>query len=58
LGTQETLVQSLQAAGFKDQVGERLSTILYYDTPEDVGGAAFAGGSVALAYARFAAHIR
>jgi hypothetical protein len=58
LGTQETLVQTLQAAGFKDVVGERLSTILHYDTPEDACGAAFAGGPVALAYSRFAAHTR
>jgi ubiquinone/menaquinone biosynthesis C-methylase UbiE len=58
LGTQETLVQTLRAAGFKDVVGERLSTLLYYDTPEDACGAAFAGGPVALAYSRFDAHTR
>jgi ubiquinone/menaquinone biosynthesis C-methylase UbiE len=58
LGTQETLVQTVQAAGFRDVVGERLSTVLHYDTPEDACGAAFAGGPVALAYSRFAAHTR
>jgi len=49
-------VQTLQAAGFKDVVGERLSTTLHYDTPEKACGAAFAGGPVALAYVRFNAH--
>jgi ubiquinone/menaquinone biosynthesis C-methylase UbiE len=58
LGTQDTLVQTLQAAGFKDVVGERLSTMLHYETPEDACGAAFAGGPVALAYSRFDAHTR
>lgn len=58
LGTQDTLMQTLQAAGFKDVVGERLSTMLHYETPEDACGAAFAGGPVALAYSRFDAHTR
>jgi SAM-dependent methyltransferase len=58
LGTQEILAQTFQRAGFKDIVGERLSTLLHYDTPEDACRAAFAGGPVALAYARFDARTR
>jgi hypothetical protein len=53
LGTQDMLAQTFEAAGFKDVVSERLSTILSYDSPADACGAAFAGGPVALAYARF-----
>jgi ubiquinone/menaquinone biosynthesis C-methylase UbiE len=53
LGTQDMLLQTFQAAGFKDVVSERLCTMLRYDTPEDACGAAFAGGPVALAYSRF-----
>lgn len=58
LGTQETLVQTLQEAGFTDVVCQRLSTLLDYATPEDACGAAFAGGPVALAYAHFDAPTR
>jgi ubiquinone/menaquinone biosynthesis C-methylase UbiE len=58
LGTQEVLAQTFQTAGFKDIVGERLSTLLHYTTPEDACRAAFAGGPVALAYARFDARTR
>jgi ubiquinone/menaquinone biosynthesis C-methylase UbiE len=58
LGTQETLGQALQAAGFQEVESERLATMLHYETPEDACGAAFAGGPVALAYARFDAHTR
>jgi hypothetical protein len=39
-------------------VGERLSTLLHYNTPEDACRAAFAGGPVALAYAQFDARTR
>jgi SAM-dependent methyltransferase len=53
LGTQDMLAQTFEMAGFKDVVSERLSTILSYDSPADACGAAFAGGPVALAYARF-----
>jgi ubiquinone/menaquinone biosynthesis C-methylase UbiE len=58
LGTQETLAQTFQTAGFKDIVGERLATLLHYTTSEDACRAAFAGGPVALAYARFDARTR
>ena len=57
-GTGTTLEQTFQAAGFKDIASERLSTVLHYATPEDACGAAFAGGPVALAYARFADRTR
>lgn len=53
LGTQEMLKQAFETAGYKDVVSERLSTLLDYDSPADACGAAFAGGPVALAYARF-----
>jgi ubiquinone/menaquinone biosynthesis C-methylase UbiE len=58
LGTQDTLLQTFQAADFKDVVSERLCTMLRYDTPEEAYGAAFAGGPVALAYSRFDARTR
>jgi ubiquinone/menaquinone biosynthesis C-methylase UbiE len=58
LGTQTTLEQTFQAAGFKDVGSERLSTVLHYDSPAAACGAAFAGGPVALAYAHFDARIR
>lgn len=53
LGTQDMLAQTFEMAGFKDMTSARLSTILHYDAPADACGAAFAGGPVALAYARF-----
>jgi ubiquinone/menaquinone biosynthesis C-methylase UbiE len=53
LGTQDMLAQTFEMAGFKDVASARLSTILHYDLPADACGAAFAGGPVALAYARF-----
>ena len=57
-GTKDMLAQTFQAAGFKDIVSERLSTILYYASPADACGAAFAGGPVALAYSHFDARTR
>jgi ubiquinone/menaquinone biosynthesis C-methylase UbiE len=58
LGTKDMLAQTFQAAGFKDIVSERLSTILHYASPADACGAAFAGGPVALAYSHFDARTR
>jgi ubiquinone/menaquinone biosynthesis C-methylase UbiE len=58
LGTGDMLAQTFQAAGFKDIVSERLSTILHYASPADACSAAFAGGPVALAYSRFDARTR
>src|SRR4029077_740878 len=44
LGTQETLRQVVQGAGFTDVEDERLSTILHYETPEDAPSVDSAGG--------------
>ena len=53
LGTGEALALTLEAAGFGDVVVERFATTLEYASGADACGAAFAGGPVALAYARF-----
>jgi len=58
LGTQDMLQQIFEMAGYKDVISEPLSTLLCYDSPADACGAAFAGGPVALAYARFDAATR
>jgi SAM-dependent methyltransferase len=58
LGTQDMLRQTFETAGYKEVVSQRLATWLYYDTPADACGAAFAGGPVALAYSRFDAPTR
>ena len=58
LGAQDMLAQTFQAAGFTHITSARLSTTLYYDSSADACCAAFAGGPVALAYARFDAHTR
>ena len=57
-GTQDMLAQTFAQAGLKDIVTERLATTLSYDSPAHACGAAFAGGPVALAYARFDAATR
>ncbi len=53
LGTGDALALNLEAAGFEGLAVERLSTSLVYESGADACGAAFAGGPVALAYARF-----
>lgn len=53
LGGGDALKLTLEAAGFRDLVVERIPTTLEYASAEDACGAAFAGGPVALAYARF-----
>ena len=53
LGTGETLATALQQAGFQDVEMERLPTTLHFTSAEEACGAAFRGGPVALAYARF-----
>jgi ubiquinone/menaquinone biosynthesis C-methylase UbiE len=58
LGTGDMLAQTFQAAGFTDVACTRLSTSLLYASAEEACGAAFAGGPVALAYARFDARTR
>jgi hypothetical protein len=42
-----------EAAGFGEVVCKRITTVLEYDRPDSAVGAAFAGGPVAMAYARF-----
>jgi len=53
LGTQDLLARTLTEAGFVDVELERIYTVLDYANGDDACGAAFAGGPVALAYARF-----
>jgi ubiquinone/menaquinone biosynthesis C-methylase UbiE len=53
LGTGDTLRDALAEAGFVDVVTDRLDTRLDFTDPDDACGAAFLGGPVALAYARF-----
>jgi ubiquinone/menaquinone biosynthesis C-methylase UbiE len=52
LGTGENQSAAFTQAGFLQVRSERISTMLHYDSPENAIGAAFAGGPVALAYAR------
>jgi ubiquinone/menaquinone biosynthesis C-methylase UbiE len=52
-GTSDMLAQAFVTAGFVHIVSDRLATCLTYTSPEEACGAAFAGGPVALAYARF-----
>jgi ubiquinone/menaquinone biosynthesis C-methylase UbiE len=53
LGTGESLADSFTRAGFNHVQTERLSTELRYDSGDAAADAAFAGGPVAMAYARF-----
>lgn len=53
LGTGDHLRWEMEAAGFEDIRVERINTVLKYPTDEAALEAAFAGGPVALAYARF-----
>lgn len=53
LGNGDALRYSMEKAGFSDIAVERINTVLRYDSDEDAVGAAFAGGPVAMAYARF-----
>ncbi|HSR71834.1 MAG TPA: methyltransferase domain-containing protein, partial [Kiloniellales bacterium] len=53
LGTGETLARSFADAGFTDIRSERLDVELRYASADEALGAAFRGGPVALAYARF-----
>ncbi len=52
-GTGANLRLTLERAGFVDVQLHRFSTTLYYDSFQDACGAAFVGGPVAMAYARF-----
>jgi ubiquinone/menaquinone biosynthesis C-methylase UbiE len=53
LGTQDNLKLTFEMAGLNDVRLERISTTLYYRNSEEACSAVFAGGPVALAYARF-----
>lgn len=53
LGTGDTQKRLFEGAGFTDVRNERITVTLDYPTPEDACLAAFAGGPVAMAYARF-----
>jgi ubiquinone/menaquinone biosynthesis C-methylase UbiE len=53
LGTGQALAYEFEAAGYRDVTTDRIETVLDYESDEDACGAAFVGGPVALAYARF-----
>jgi len=52
LGTNDNQSAAFARAGFVEVHSERIRTLLHYDSADDAIGAAFAGGPVALAYAR------
>ena len=58
LGGGDALRVGMEASGFTDVTVERLSTTLHYASADAACGAAFAGGPVALAYARFDEAVR
>jgi ubiquinone/menaquinone biosynthesis C-methylase UbiE len=53
LGTGETLAKEMAACGFDQIQSTRLNTLSPYSNDRDAVDAAFAGGPVAMAYARF-----
>jgi ubiquinone/menaquinone biosynthesis C-methylase UbiE len=53
LGTGQALAHEFEVAGYRDVTTDRIETVLDYESDEDACGAAFVGGPVALAYARF-----
>jgi ubiquinone/menaquinone biosynthesis C-methylase UbiE len=53
LGTGDSLADCFRTAGFANVTVQRLSTELIYDSADAAADAAFAGGPVAMAYARF-----
>ena len=58
LGTSNALALTMELAGFRDVVAERIPTTLAYASGEDACGAAFPGGPVALSHSRFDAPTR
>ncbi|MBI1356905.1 MAG: methyltransferase domain-containing protein [Acidobacteria bacterium] len=58
LGTGDALEHELARAGFGNIKTQRLNVELWYESAEQAVGAAFAGGPVALAYARFDEAVR
>ena len=53
LGTGESLKMAFEEAGFRDVRSRRVSVELHYESEADAIGAAFIGGPVAMAVARF-----
>ncbi|NIR46282.1 MAG: methyltransferase domain-containing protein [Gemmatimonadetes bacterium] len=53
LGTGDALEYAFEAAGFDRITSRRISSSLHYEDEEEALGAAFVGGPVAMAYARF-----
>ncbi len=53
LGGEGSLEHAFRDAGFSDVEGVRIPTVLRHASADDACGAAFAGGPVAMAYARF-----
>ena len=53
LGTGPSLQLAFEAAGFSRVASDRISTTLHYASADEAAEAAFAGGPVAMAYARF-----
>ncbi len=53
LGTGDSLARTMRNAGFQDVEERRINVDLYYPDEASAIGAAFAGGPVALAYAKF-----
>jgi SAM-dependent methyltransferase len=53
LGTGDTLKATFEQAGFADVKATRITTTLRYPSAEAACAAAFVGGPVAMAYARF-----
>jgi ubiquinone/menaquinone biosynthesis C-methylase UbiE len=58
LGTSTILAEIAEQEGFRDVSLHRIGTVLEYDTDDDAVSAAFAGGPVAMAYARFDADLQ
>jgi SAM-dependent methyltransferase len=58
LGVGDALRGALEGAGFVDVAVERLTVLLAFADADDACGAAFVGGPVALAYARFDGQVR
>ena len=58
LGGEKMLTKNFKEAGFSNVEEARLTTLLHYETDEAACAAAFAGGPVALAYAKFTERVR
>jgi ubiquinone/menaquinone biosynthesis C-methylase UbiE len=58
LGTGDLLKQSYEQAGFRDVEVKKITTTLEYGNEEEACKAAFLGGPVALAYARFSDEVK